>query len=270
MCHAKPLPFAQSARHYQVPLRDELGRPVLSTVDTARLPREVPVEGRRMVVAHDPAAAAEQTARRRAKLKELVSLGDALAAKLDAQDAGQPSHGRRASDRGAYTRFQGTVLEAGFSRFLHADLRAERFRFSVEEAAPERAELLDGKLVLLTNVTDLPSEEWSPATRRSPISSRLSGARARHRDRADLPPAAGSNSRTCHDPLPGAAGLPGARLHAGPLGLSVERTLESLRSIQYHRVAVDGRTLSGITRMSPEQRSPFDQLEVNRPQEAAL
>ena len=112
-----------------------------------------------MVVAHDPERAKEQTERRREKLTALTEFGDALAAKLDAQDAGSNERGRRASDRGAYTRFSREVFDAHFSRFITPELESKRFAFSVNEEAVEKAEHLDGKLVLLTNVTDLEAEE---------------------------------------------------------------------------------------------------------------
>lgn len=60
------------------------------------------------------------------------------------------------------------------------------------------------------------------------------------------------------------------RLKAGRLGMSVERALEKLRSIQYHQVRIDGETLTGLSRMTPEQKSLFDELEIARPAETRL
>ena len=60
------------------------------------------------------------------------------------------------------------------------------------------------------------------------------------------------------------------RLKAGGSPLSVERVLNTLRSIQLHRVKLDGRSLRGLTAMSPEQLVLFDNLEVSRPVERAL
>lgn len=59
----------------------------------------------RLVVALDPLRAAEQSARRRARIAELEALAEKLVGKLDAQDEGLTERGRRASDRGAYSRF---------------------------------------------------------------------------------------------------------------------------------------------------------------------
>jgi len=99
--------------------------------------------GHRLVIAHDPVRAAEQSAKRRKKIAKLEVFADKLVNKLDAQDAGQTERGRKASDRGAYSRFQNAVAEAKLTRFVRADCQAERF---------------DGKLVLLTNVTDISAE----------------------------------------------------------------------------------------------------------------
>jgi hypothetical protein len=121
--------------------------------------REGRWQSRRVVVAHDPKAAAAQGERRRAKLEELSALGARLGAKLDAQDRGRSERGRRASDRGAYSRFSRAVHEAHFSRFITPLLEAERFSFEINEAAVEKAEQLDGKLVLVTDVADIEAED---------------------------------------------------------------------------------------------------------------
>ena len=42
---------------------------------------------------------------------------------------------------------------------MKADYQADRFSFSVDEEAIARAERFDGKLVLVTNVTDLSASE---------------------------------------------------------------------------------------------------------------
>jgi hypothetical protein len=87
-----------------------------------RLRRDGPCRGRfaghRLIVAHDPLRAAEQgDAMRRARIAELEAMAEKMVGKLDAQDAGATA-GRRASDRGAYSRFTRAVAEAEMTRFL--------------------------------------------------------------------------------------------------------------------------------------------------------
>ena len=60
---------------------------------------EATFAGHRMVVAHDPLRAEEQSGRRRARIAELENMAEKMVGKLDAQDDGQSARGRRASDR---------------------------------------------------------------------------------------------------------------------------------------------------------------------------
>ena len=235
--------------------------------------RETAMEERRLVVAHDPKAAAECARRRRVKLEELIALGDRLAEKLDAQDGGRNERGRRASDRGAYTRFSRTVLEAHFSRFIQAELSAERFNFTVNEPAIARAEELDGKLVLLTNVPDLSAEDVVSRYKALAdiergfrvLKSEIEIAPVYHR----LPERIRAHAAICFLALL-LHRVMRMRLKANEAPWSVERVLEGLRRIQLHQVTVDERRLRGLTAMSPEQLQIFDQLEVPRPDDRAL
>ena len=111
--------------------------------------------GHRLIVAYDPSRAAEQGERRRARISKLEDMAEKMVGKLDAQDAGKTARGRRASDRGAYSRFTRAVAEAELTRFIKADLNADRFSWSVDDDAIAEAELFDGKLTLITNAPDL-------------------------------------------------------------------------------------------------------------------
>ena len=115
--------------------------------------------GHRLIVAHDPFRAEEQNDRRRACIADLEAIAEKMVGKLDAQDAGNTARGRRASDRGVYSQFTRAVAEAEMTRFLKADLDADRFSWSVDDAAVAKAELFDGKLALNTNAPDLTSAE---------------------------------------------------------------------------------------------------------------
>ena len=111
--------------------------------------------GHRLIVAYDPLRAAEQSGRRRARIADLEAMAEKMVGKLDAQDGGQTARGRRASDRGAYSRFTRAVAEAELTRFIKADLNADRFSWSVDDDTVAKAELFDGKLALITNAPDL-------------------------------------------------------------------------------------------------------------------
>ncbi|TQM90434.1 hypothetical protein BD293_3820 [Roseinatronobacter monicus] len=117
--------------------------------------REGSFEGHRLIVAHDAGRAKEQGAARRARIDELDAMGNAMVAKLDRQDEGKSEKGRRASDRGAYSRFVRAISDAELTRFIKADLTADRFSWDIDEDAIARAALFDGKLVLLTNVPEI-------------------------------------------------------------------------------------------------------------------
>ena len=101
----------------------------------------------RLIVAHDPVRAKEQTDRRRARIRKLEGLAEKIVDKLDAQGKGsgkgKAAYGRRATDRGAYSRFTRAIAEAKLSRFIKADLEADRFSWYLDEQAVAHAELID-------------------------------------------------------------------------------------------------------------------------------
>ncbi len=136
---------------------------------------EATFAGHRLIVAHDPARAALPSARRRARIAELDAMAEKLVTRLDAQDAGETARGRRASDRGAYSRFARAVAEAELTRFLKADYTADRFSWALDDDAIAAAELFDGKLALLTTRPTSPPPRPSPGTSLSRISNVDSG-----------------------------------------------------------------------------------------------
>jgi transposase len=116
-------------------------------------------QGRRLVVAHDPQRAAEQTTKRREHIDELKTRAATLADKLDAQDGGQRGRGRALSDSGATARFFHEVADAHLARIVKVDLQSELFSYEIDDKALARAEMMDGKLLLVTNVADLQPAE---------------------------------------------------------------------------------------------------------------
>jgi transposase len=109
-------------------------------------------QSQRLVVAHNPLRAAEQTAQRRARIDELKRRADQLAGKLDAQDAGQVHRGRKLSDSGAKARFFHEVSDAHLSRIIRVDLKGDLFAYEIDETALARAEAMDGKLLPPTEI----------------------------------------------------------------------------------------------------------------------
>jgi hypothetical protein len=112
----------------------------------------------RVVVAHDPQAGARRTERRRAKIAEIVALGQQWGGQLDAQDGGQRGRGRPLSDSGAKARLYHAVKEARLAHLIKVDLKGELFSFSIDEPRQQHLQRLDGKLLVVTN-TDAPAAE---------------------------------------------------------------------------------------------------------------
>jgi hypothetical protein len=107
-----------------------------------------------VIVAHDPVTAAEQTSRRNERIAALI-MANAWADKLDAQDLGETHRGRPLSDRGATARLYHAVAEARLSRIIKVDLKSPVLRYHIDWKARALAELMGGKLLLVTNATDL-------------------------------------------------------------------------------------------------------------------
>jgi len=88
-------------------------------------------------------------------IAELEAEAARLVGKLDEQDAGARHRGRRLSDSGARARFYQAVCEAKLASIIRVDLKSERFAYEIDETALARAQLMDGKLILVSNVPDL-------------------------------------------------------------------------------------------------------------------
>jgi transposase len=224
--------------------------------------------GHRLVVAHDPERAAAQAAKRRRKIAELDDLATKLVKKLDAQDAGQSERGRKASDRGAYSRFQHAIAEAKLTRFVQADYQADRFSYAVNETAIEDAERYDGKLVVLTNVLDFSAEHI--IERYKSLADIERGFRVLKND-IDiapvfhrLPERIRAHALICFLALV-LYRVIRMRLKAHGSIHSPKTTLELLRRLQKHRVQLGEQRLTGIGKTSPQQLELFEVLGIDQP-----
>src|SRR5690554_1313274 len=224
--------------------------------------------GHRLIVAHDPVRAEEQTARRRARIAELDAWGEKMVGKLDAQDAGQTAKGRRASDRGAYSRFTRAVAEAELTRFLKADLTADRFSWSVDEDAVAKAQLFDGTLALITNTADIsPAEAVARYKGLADIErgfrvlkSDIEIAPVHHR----LPDRIRAHALICFLALT-LYRVMRMRLKAKGHGASPKTALEILAKVQRFTAYIGEKPFTGTTRTKPEQLSLFEALDVPKP-----
>ena len=237
------------------------------TFDKAGL-AEASFAGHRLIVAHDPARAQEQSERRRARIAELEAMGEKMVAKLDAQDTGKTARGRRASDRGAYSRFCRAVSEAEMSRFIKPDFTADRFSWSVDEAAVAEAQLFDGKLALITNAADLtPADAVARYKALADIErgfrvlkSDIEIAPVHHR----LPDRIRAHALICFLALV-LYRVMRMRLKAKGHAASPRTALDLLARIQQHTAHIGARTFNGTSTTTPEQLDLFDALSLQKP-----
>lgn len=120
---------------------------------------EMPWNKLRLVLAHDPQAAALASAKRDGQIQKLQEQAALWVGKLDAQDGGKRSRGRKLSDGGARARFYHDVCEAHLSRIVRVDLKSELFSYAIDDKALAHARLMDGKLLLVTNTADLSTRQ---------------------------------------------------------------------------------------------------------------
>lgn len=225
-------------------------------------------QGRRLVVAHNPERAAEQTRARRHKIQRLEQIGEALAKRLDNQDAGHPGRGRRSTDRSAHRRFHQHVLTHKLSGIVKADLGAETFRYDVDESAWAAAERLDGKLLLVTSLTGHEATEIVERYRALAdiergfrvLKSDIQIAPVYHR----LPERIRAHALICFLALLMHRVLR-QRLQSAGSGYSPTKALQSLRRIQRHKVQIAGQNYEGVTKPTTEQLALFDHIGVAVP-----
>ena len=228
---------------------------------------------RRLVVAHDPQAAQRRTQARRKAIEELVELGQQWGGRLDEQDAGVRRRGRPLTDSGAKARFFHAVKEAQLAHLIKVDMHAEAFSFSIDEPRQRYLELLDGKLLVVTN-TDAPAAKV--VQRYKSLADIERGFRVLKSDIEigpvyhRLPKRIRAHALVCFLALM-LHRVMRMRLKAGKREESPTRLLEQLRRIHRQTVkTAEGKTLSGLTEMTPQQRSLFAALELPSPTPEAI
>ncbi|AKU11334.1 transposase [Azoarcus sp. CIB] len=225
--------------------------------------------GLRLVVAHDPATAAAQTQRRGEQINELIALGDQWAGKLVDQDEGVKRRGRKLSDSGAKARFYHAVCEAHLSKIIKVDLPAELFSYDIDAMARALAEMMDGKLLLVTNTQDMTPEDIVGRYKSladiergfKVLKSEIEIGPVYHR----LPERIRAHASICFMALI-LHRIMRARLRAADTGLTPERALEQLHRIQHHRIRLNGaEPVTGVSSINSDQSEVLSALRVKKP-----
>jgi len=226
-------------------------------------------QGLRLVVAHHPERSREQTVLRRERIATLQDKANQWAGKLDGQEAGVKARGRKLSDSGAKARLYHEVCEAHLARIVKVDLKSELFTYTVDESALAQAELMDGKLLLVTNVTDLmPTEVVQRYKALADIErgfrvpkSEIEIAPVFHR----LPNRIRAHAMLCFMALI-VYRVMRQRLKLAKSDLSPEKALAQLRRIQRHSVSINqANPISGISIINTQQAGVLDALNLKKP-----
>ncbi len=226
-------------------------------------------QGCRLIVAHRPDVAAEHGRLRDERIAALEADAARWAGKLDAQEAGQTARGRKLSDPGATARLYRAVADAHLAHIVKVDLSSALFTYAIDERALQRARLIDGKLILVSNVPDASPAEI--VTRYKALADIERGFRVlkseieiapvfhRLRDRIR------ANALICLLALLLYRVLR-LRLKARGSPIPPERALEIARRIQYHQVTLHQRqSASRLSVVTPQQKELFETLALPEP-----
>ena len=231
---------------------------------------ELPWRGLRLVVAHDPDVAKDAQALRRERIEALEAQAKAWVGKLDAQDAGVKARGKKLSDSGAKARLYHAVKEAHLANIIRVDLKNELFAYEIDPDALALAELMDGKLLLVTNTPDLSPQ--GVVDRYKSLADIERGFRVLkseieigpvfHR----LPSRIKAHAAICFIALI-LYRVMRQRLRSADAQLSPERALAELQKLQHHQIRINQaeRPVTGISRLSETQDRVFAALRLKKP-----
>ena len=230
---------------------------------------ELPWRNLRLIVAHNPKLAREAQSLRRDRIETLEAQASTWVGKLDAQDAGVKARGKKLSDSGAKARLYHSVKDAHLANIIRVDLKNELFAYEIDHDALALAELMDGKLLLVTNTPDLSPQ--GVVDRYKSLADIERGFRVLkseieigpvfHR----LPKRIKAHAALCFMALI-LYRIIRLKLKAANNTLSPERALESLRRIQRHRIQLGGnQPVEGISTITTEQANVFQALGVSKP-----
>ena len=231
---------------------------------------ELPWRELRLVVAHHPEIARDAQALRRERIETLEAQAKAWVGKLDAQDAGVKARGKKLSDSGAKARLYHAVKDAHLANIIRVDLKNERFAYEIDHDALALAELMDGKLLLVTNTPDLSPQ--GVVDRYKSLADIERGFRVLkseieigpvfHR----LPGRIKAHAAICFIALI-LYRVMRQRLRSADAQLSPERALQELQKLQHHQIRINQaeRPVTGISRLSDTQDRVFAALRLKKP-----
>lgn len=223
----------------------------------------------RLIVAHNPDTAAIQTAARVDTMTKLEQQATQWVGKLDEQDTGKRYRGRKLSDGGVRAKFYRAVCESHLTRIIQVDLKCEQFTYRIDEQALKQAQLMDGKLLLITNANDL-----SPADVVERYKSLADIERGFRVLKSEIeigpvyhrrPDRIKAHASICFIALI-LYRVMRHRLQAADAKTSPEKALAQLRRIQHHRVTLNGSQPSaGLSTTSTEQAQILAALNLEKP-----
>lgn len=222
----------------------------------------------RLVVAHNPMRAKEQTEWRRTQIKDLEDKAARWAGKLDSQEGGTAHRGRKLSDSGAKARFYHEVKEAHLAKIIKVDMQSELFTYEIDDKALKQSELVDGKLLLVTNVKDLTPKEIVQRYKSLAdiergfrvLKSEIEIAPVYHR----LPQRIRAHAMICFMALI-LYRIMRERLKMAKTNLSPERALAQLKRIHRHQIKVNDRSLTGVSTLTKDQTNLLGALTLKKP-----
>lgn len=223
----------------------------------------------RLVVAHDPVTATTKTEQRNERIDALIRQADQWSGKLTEQDEGVKHRGRKLSDSGAKARFYHAVSEAHLSRIIKVDLGEELFSYHIDDKAKRLAEMMDGKLLLVTNAEGLAAQNVIQRYKSladiergfKVLKSEIEIGPVYHR----LPERIRAHASICFMALI-LHRVMRSRLNAADAGYTPERALEQLQRIQHHRVRLNGgEPVAGVSTLSTEQSEVLHALGIEKP-----
>ena len=231
---------------------------------------EVPWRTLRLVVAHNPRVATATQTLRRERIQGLEAQAAAWVGKLDAQDAGVKARGKKLSDSGAKARLYHAVKEGHLAHIVRVDLKNELFSYDIDQDALALAELMDGKLLLVTNCKDLSPQGIVDRYKSLAdiergfrvLKSEIEIGPVFHR----LPERIKAHASICFIALI-LYRVMRQRLKAADSDLSPERALEQLQRLQQHQIRINpsAQPITGISRLSETHNRVFAALNLKKP-----